>query len=237
MRRGDLDAALAQVDAGLRAEPDSSELLLLRARLLAAQGDPAALQGYRAALGSAEERARRGDAALPSAASGARMRVIARAALADAGEGVVRYRRALAEYLGDRKLWDQAAREWDRVCAAAPDDARAHYARALALRNSGAEADALEAFRRAVALDGRTVSFRLALARSLWKSDQYFQAINEWRAALTQEPANLEARLALAQAYVQTGDRTAGAAEYRRVLEMAPDNAEARHALARLGGA
>jgi Tfp pilus assembly protein PilF/O-antigen ligase len=235
LRRGETGRALEELDAALDAEPDNPELQLLRARILAGRGDPAALGAYRAAVASAEERAARpGADALPFRAAGSRARGIVSAALPDAGQGPARYRRALAEYLGERQLWDQAAREWERVRAELPGDAGVHHARAVALQHAGAEAEALEGFRRAVALDGRTVRFRMALARSLWGSGQYFQAINEWRAALGHEPGNLDARLALAHAYVRTGDRPAAAAEYRRVLDLAPDNAEARQALGRL---
>ncbi len=236
MRRGDLVRALVEIDAAVESDPSNPELHLLRARALAERRDPAALDAHRAALASAEARAaRRADDSLSFPADGARLRALVAGALGEGHRDPARYRRALAEFLGERKLWEQAAREWDRVIADAPLDAEAHFRRATALGGIGRPAAAQEEYRRAVSLDGRSVAFRMALARSLWESEQYYQAMNEWRAVLTMQPGNLEARLALADGYVRAGDRASAGIEYRRVLDLAPGNAEAHRGLARLG--
>ncbi len=199
---------------------------------------PGLLDGYRTALASAEARAaQRAADPLPFRVDGPRSRALVTEALGVGDRGVSRYRRALAEFQSERKLWDQAAREWELVIADAPLDAGAHHGRATALAMTGRQAEALEEYRRAVALDGRSVVFRTALARGLWESEQYYQAINEWRAVLTQEPGNLEARLALANAYLRTGDRALALLEFGRVLQLAPGNSEAHRGLAQLGRA
>jgi Tfp pilus assembly protein PilF len=75
----------------------------------------------------------------------------------------------------------------------------------------------------------------MALAQSLWESEQYYQAMNEWHAALSADPGNVQARLALGHAYLATGDRLGAWREYQRVLQLAPDNLEARRGLGRVG--
>ena len=237
-RRGDSAGALAELDIALRVDPANPELHLARATVLAARRDPAALDAIRAALGSAEARAATPhvDAALFSNAS-ARARAFAERALGRGERGVLRYRRALGELLIERRLWPQAAAEWEAVIAVAPRDARAHFLLAAALGALGRPAEALEHSRRAVALDGAATLYRMALGARLWDSEQYYQAINEWRAVVAADPGSLEARLALGRAYQKTGERGLAVREYQRVLEIAPDNEEARRALGRIGSA
>ena len=148
-----------------------------------------------------------------------------------------RYRRALAQYLTDRKLWDQALLAWEAVLADTPGDAQAHFFRGVVLDGLGARDRSLQSYRQAVALDGTSSAFRLRLAQRLWETEQYFQAMNEWRAVLVRSPGNIEARLGLARAYVKAGDRHEASQEYVRILQIAPDQPEARRELARLGRA
>jgi tetratricopeptide (TPR) repeat protein/O-antigen ligase len=236
LRRGNSAAALRELDDALAIEPDNPELHLLRARALAPSHDVRALDAYRAALASAQARAARGGtSARPFLVDDARVEAVVGAALGPGDPGVPRYRRALAEFLGERALWDQAAREWERVIADAPRDAGAHHGRATALGMIGQRAEALEEHRRAVELDSRSVPFRMDLARGLWESDQFYQAMNEWRAVLGQEPGNVDARMALATGLLKTGDRSAALRELERVLLLAPGSQEARRELAKIG--
>jgi tetratricopeptide (TPR) repeat protein len=149
----------------------------------------------------------------------------------------VRYHRALAQYLTDRRLWNQALAEWEAVLAEVPRDAEAHFSRGIVLDGLGTGDRALQAYRQAVALDGARSVFRLRLAQRLWETEQYYQAMNEWRAVLGQDPGNIEARLGLARAHVKAGDRPAAVQEYLRILQMVPDQPDARRELARLGPA
>jgi tetratricopeptide (TPR) repeat protein len=109
------------------------------------------------------------------------------------------------------------------------------FGRAVALDAVGAHDQAVEAYRRAVALDGDNVAFRLRLARRLWETDQYYQAINEWRTVLGRAPGNIEARLALARAYVRVGSRAEAVTEYRQLLRIVPDSVQLPADLAHLG--
>ncbi len=238
MREGDERGAVGELDAALAHDPENPELHLARAQALAARGDPAALEAHRVAVLTAEawERQPASDP-LPFAVREPRVRALVSERLGPGGRvTAVRYRRALAQYLTDRKLWDQALREWETVLAEAAEDPLAHFSRGLALGGLGARDQALEAFRKAVSLDSRNIHFRLRLAQTLWESEQYYQAMNEWRIIITQEPGNVETRLALAQGYLRIGERVEAFREYQRILLIAPDHPEARRGLARLGG-
>ena len=238
MRRRDAKGALGELDLALEREPDNPDLHLARARALASLGDAAALDAYRAAIGRAEARAAAWGGGVSSfRARAPRARSLAEDALDTAGTApAVPYRRALAEYLLDRKLWALALEQWTRVLAERPQDAAAHAGRGRALAGLSERDRAVEAYRKAVALDGRSVAFRLGLAESLWDTRQYYQAINEWRTVIGQNPGHIEARLALARAYLEIGERIEAFREYRQVWQMAPDQPEALRALSRLGG-
>ena len=187
-RRGDAAGALAELDIALRIDPANPELHLARATVLAARRDPAALDAA-ARRSGAPRRAppRPMPIRRPSHAS-ARARAFAERALGRDERGVLRYRRALGELLSERRLWPQAAAEWEAVIAAPPGDARAHFQLAAALGALGRPAEALEHARRAVALDGVATPYRMALAARLWDSEQYYQAIGEWQAVVGRRP-------------------------------------------------
>jgi tetratricopeptide (TPR) repeat protein/O-antigen ligase len=239
LRGGDAAAALAELDRALSADPGNPELHLARGDALARAGDPRALEAYRAAVTLAEAPSRQRpapDPVFPLEDPGARA-LLAERVGHDGHPPAARYRRALAAHLVERRLWEPALREWDAVLAAAPGDAGAHFSRALALDALGRADDALEAYRRAVALDGRNVEARLRLARRLWEAEQFFQAINEWRAVTALAPDRVDARVALARALARVGDRVEAFRELQRALAAAPDDREARAELAKLTGA
>jgi tetratricopeptide (TPR) repeat protein/O-antigen ligase len=239
VRRNDPKSAAAETDAALARDPDNPELHVTRARALAQLGEAAALEAHRVAIAKAETRAAEpaGDP-FPFQARSSRARALVIEALAPAERGrAVKYHRALAEYLIERKLWGPALSEWKLVLASAPQDAAAHFGSGLALSGLGERERAVEEHRTAVSLAGTSVVFRLGLAQALWDTDQYYQAINEWRAVLSQEPGHIDARLALARAYARIGERLDAAREYRRILQMVGEQPEAKRELARLGDA
>jgi tetratricopeptide (TPR) repeat protein/O-antigen ligase len=236
LRQGRLREALADLDRAVAQDTSNPELHLDRARILAALGAPEALDAYRLVVSNAEVHAR--------ASAGGRQpfgplppRVRAVVAEAVGGQDLApgRYRRHLAQYLNDRNRWHEALVEWEMVLAENPSDATAVFGRAVALDAVGAHDQAVEAYRRAVALDGDNVAFRLRLARRLWETDQYYQAINEWRTVLGRAPGNIEARLALARAYVRVGSRAEAVTEYRQLLRIVPDSVQLPADLAHLG--
>ncbi len=237
-RQGDGAGALTTIQAAIQRDQHNPELRLALATILAKSQDASALDTYRAAVQTAEARtvsATGGQA--PFDVVSARARELVDRALAQSGhDGVARYRRALAWHLTDRGLWAQALAEWDRVLAQTSRSAEDHFGRGRALEGLGRADEALEAYRKAVSLDERSVAFRLRLAQRLWDSEQYYQAMTEWQSIVAREPGNVGARLALAAGYARMGQRADAAREYARVLQLVPDEQEARKRLAVLRG-
>jgi tetratricopeptide (TPR) repeat protein/O-antigen ligase len=238
IQAGDLADARREVDLALRLDPDNPELHLTRARVLAANRDPAALAAHRLAVTSAGSergtlRARQGAGSdgdvRPFAVSSPRVDALLTGLLGQNGRVAAgRYRRALAEYLMGRRMWEQAVPEWNAILAEAPEDAAAHFARGVALEHLGAGDQALESFSKAVSLDGDAVRFRQRLAERLWLADRYVEAVEEWRRVSTLDPQASEAHAALARALIRLGDRIAAFQEYQAVLRIAPDHPDAR---------
>jgi tetratricopeptide (TPR) repeat protein len=230
--------AVAELQRALANDAANPELHLQRAVALAELGDAGAVDAYQLAALNADALSRRPSAErqlfgpLPS-----RLRAVVAEAVGPEGMAQVRYHEAFAQYLTERKRWDQALRQWQMVVDAAPKNAAAHFGRGVALEALGARERAVEAYREAVGLDPNNVALRLRFADVLWQTDQYYQAINEWRTVLGRAPGNVDARLALARAYVRTGSHSEASHEYQQLLLIDPSRSEARHELARLRGA
>jgi tetratricopeptide (TPR) repeat protein len=234
VRDGRARDAIAAIDAARTVDPDNPELDLARGDALAVADDADALAAYRLALAKAEARARTTASEPPfPAVTSPRLRALLGAQAG--GLGVTRYRRALAGHLTARGLWEQALPEWDQVLQDAPSDAGAHHGRAQVVEAFGKTPEAIDGYRRAVALDATNARARLALARALWSTDQYYQAIAEWKAVQQAEPGNVESTLALGAAYLRIGDKMAAFEQYRRAVQLDPHNAEARRVLVRFG--
>jgi tetratricopeptide (TPR) repeat protein len=235
LRQGRGREALAELSNALAQDSANPELHLARARALESLGDPSALEAYRLAVLNAEVRMRQlADDGQPFGPFSPRVRTLVSQATGGQPITLGRYRRAFAQYLTDRKRWDEARQQWEIVLRETATDAGAQFAYGVTLDALGERDQALDAYRRAVALDGGDVQFRLRLGERLWATDQYYQAMNEWRTILGQAPGNVEARLALARAYVKSGQRNDAVLEYRRLLQIAPDQPEVRRELARL---
>jgi tetratricopeptide (TPR) repeat protein len=226
--------AIQTLRPALAADAGNPELERALGAALARGGDPEALDHLRAAV-DMMDRAAATVAWQPFRLGDARLRAVVAGLAADL-DRPLRYRRALATYLTDRKLWDQALPEWRALVAAAPRDAESRFGLGLAREGAGAGEEALEAFRAAVELDPRSPRYRRRLAERLWQSEQFFQAINEWRALLEQQPRDMDTRLALARAYEKVAQPTDAYREYREILTLAPDHPDAIRSLARLEG-
>lgn len=227
--RGEM--ALAELEAGLRREPENPELQLARAQALSGRDAAAARAAFHAALRAAE--ARGTASAFPQTERflvsliGERM--------APGGPAPHRYHRALAHHLTDRGEWEPALREWERLETVWTLDASGAFAMGRALDGLGARDRALAAYRKAIALEPGSARFRQRLAQTLWDSGQYMQAVEEWKVITAAQPANVEARLALARAYTRFGARSEAVQQYEAVLRTMGDHGEAREGLARLG--
>jgi len=237
LRQGDDRGAAADLAPALEADPDNPELHLMRARILARRGDPGALAAHRIAIAKAEARSTLGAGdGLPFRLEAPRARALALERLEERSRlPLLKYRRAYARYLNDRRIWDQALEEWEAIVTQSPADADAQFSKGVALEGLAQRDRALEAYRKAVSLDGNDTRFRLRLAQTLWVRDQYYQAIEQWRTVAAMDPKNVDARLALGAAYLRVGEPVEAFREYKRVLTIAPDHPEARQALARMG--
>jgi tetratricopeptide (TPR) repeat protein len=236
-RQGHGRDALAELEAALKDDAANPELHLERARALAALGEGSALAAYRLAVMNAEVLARRPvqERGLFGALSPRTQAVVSDATSGTPIVRVARYREPLARHLGERRLWAEALEQWNLMAEEVPTSATAQSGRAIALDNLGAREAALEAHRKAVALDAGDLAARQRLAQRLWETDQFYQAINEWRTILARAPGNVEARLSLARAHVRTGNPREATLEYQRLLQIAPDRPEVRQELARVG--
>jgi tetratricopeptide (TPR) repeat protein/O-antigen ligase len=230
-RQGQDEEAISLLQQALAAEPGNAELQRAMGLALARRGDPAALDHLRLAVATMER-------PTPSDRSpfGVRERRLMAWMERHAGDDLTRpasYRRSLARYLVDRRLWEQAIAAWQTVAREAPRDAEARHVLGLAFEGAGAHDTAIEHLRAAVTLEPRVARYRERLARRLWESEQYFQAINEWRAVKSLAPNDVDARMSLARAYEKIGERAQAYNEYRGVLDVAPNHPAATQALAR----
>jgi tetratricopeptide (TPR) repeat protein len=231
-RQGQDEEAITVLQQALAGEPGNAELHRTLGLALARRGDPAALDHLRLAVASMERRA----ATVERGHFGLRERRLAEWAEREAGDDLTRptsYRRSLARYLVQRRLWEQAVAEWQTVAREAPKDAEARHGLGIAFEGMGASDTALEHLRAAVALEPSMARYRERLARRLWDSEQYFQAINEWQAVKNLAPTDLDARMSLARAYEKIGQRSTAYNEYRAILDVSPHHPAATQALAR----
>ena len=237
IRQGAHAEALRELGAAGTAQPDNPEFFLAAADALRATRDAAALEMYRATLVKGEERVLPGRRVTrPFPGSDERLTpLIARRVGSEGVPTVVRYRRALAAHLIEREHWLQALAESETLLKDAPRDPLVHALYGRTLEGLGRTDDAIEAYRRAVALEAADTAARMRLARLLWQTRQPNQAINEWHAVLGRDPGNVDAALSLARAYSENGSKQEAFKAYQHVLHIAPDNAEARRALARFG--
>jgi tetratricopeptide (TPR) repeat protein/O-antigen ligase len=233
-RTGEDAEAVRVLRVALAAEPDNPELARALGVALGRQGDPEAL-----------DHLRRGAAGMDRLAGATERRPFPVRAPRLAGlverlagdlDRPLRYRRALAVYLNERRLWEQALPQWRELVAAEPRDAASRFGLGVAHEATGALAEALDDFRAAVTLAPSTPRYRRRLAERLWQSEQFFQAINEWRTLRDQQPRDVETRLALGRAYERVGQPTDAYREYREILGLAPAHVEAARAVARMQG-
>ena len=234
-RKGNPAAAAKELEQVLPNDPRNPELLLVYAEALDAQGRPAALDVYRAAVWQTATTAPDVRSS-PLNSESPRIHSLIAERTGSGESGALRYRRALARYLAERRLWEQAGTAWDEILSLAPKDAEAHFFRAVAWEGVGMRDRAIAHYLEAVALSSQA-QFRLPLARLLWDTDQYVQAMNEWQAVLASDPDNVEARLRLAQGRLKEGDRLAAYHEFKRLLKVVPDHPIARREVDRLTGA
>jgi cytochrome c-type biogenesis protein CcmH/NrfG len=141
----------------------------------------------------------------------------------------------LARYLIAHGFWREAAAESETLAAQVPDDEEAHFLLGRAQEGFGDTRRAIEAYTRAVSIEGSPPRYRLRLARILWADEKYYQAAQQWRAVLAQDADNIEAHLALGRAHEKFGEPLEAFRQYQHVLAIAPDHPGALNALANMG--
>lgn len=233
-RAGATAEAVTTLREAAKADTGNPELERALGAALARAGDPEALEHLRLATSLMEGRAAAAERR-PFPVRDGRLEALVRRHARDL-EQVARYRRALATYLTERRLWDQALPEWRALAAADPRDAEARFSLGLIREAAGLIDEAVEDYRAAVALEPGATRYRKRLAERLWQSEQFFQALNEWRALKAQAPNDLDTRLALARGLERIGQVGDAYREYRDVLQLRPGQPDAERAVARLEG-
>jgi hypothetical protein len=97
---------------------------------------------------------------------------------------------------------------------AAPGEAQAVLKRALALHESGRFGDAVDAYRRALALDGKLPDAHEFLGRALASAGEYPAALASLEAALREKPDSVHAHCVRGFALLALGDYLGGWPEY-----------------------
>jgi tetratricopeptide (TPR) repeat protein len=127
---------------------------------------------------------------------------------------------------------DEAAKLYEELVAAYPDEPRVRYAYGVFLLRSGNDKGLAE-LRRAVELDPEDVMSRLELAFELLLHGDYADAKEHATKAVARAPSLFAARNALGRALVELGELDAGIRELEEAVRLAPESAETHFTLAR----
>ena len=102
----------------------------------------------------------------------------------------------------------------------------------LAVEQQGRAREALELYRRVLAISPKSVIARFQSAKLHAERDQWTEAVSELKKLLEYAPNMIEARLILAQGLVKLEQDSAAELELRRCIKQDPDSAEAHSMLA-----
>jgi tetratricopeptide (TPR) repeat protein len=148
---------------------------------------------------------------------------------ADRRELVRKLGRAGCDHFGRRK--DEAAKLYQELVAAYPDEPRVRYAYGAFLLESGDERGVAE-LRRAIELDPEDVMARLQLAFEQLRHGDDAGAKEQATRAVAQAPALFAAHDALGRALVGLGELDAGIRELEEAVRLAPESAQTHFNLA-----
>jgi tetratricopeptide (TPR) repeat protein len=138
--------------------------------------------------------------------------------------------RAGSHHLGRRG--EEAAKLYEELVAAYPEEPRVRYAYGVFLLRSGNDKGLAE-LRRAVELRPDDVMTRLEIAFELLLHGDYAEAREHAAKAVEQAPSLFAARNALGRALVELGELDAGIRELEEAVRLAPESPETHFTLAR----
>lgn len=138
--------------------------------------------------------------------------------------------RAGSHHLGRRG--DEAAKVYEGLVAAYPEEPRVRYAYGVFLLRSGNDKGLAE-LRRAVELRPDDVMARLEIAFELLLHGDHAGAKEQAAKAVEQAPSLFAARNALGRALVELGELDAGIRELEEAVRLAPESPETHFTLAR----
>ena len=118
--------------------------------------------------------------------------------------------------------FDEAARIYQDLVRAQPNDAGLHMNLGMALAMGGREPDAIEPLERALALQPDLFPARLFLGSSYLAMGQPEKAIAPLKRVVAARPAAIDHRQLLAQAYSEAGRPIEAVTELRTITELAP---------------
>jgi predicted Zn-dependent protease len=124
-----------------------------------------------------------------------------------------------------------AARMYQDLVQAVPNDAGLLMNLGMALAMGGREADAIVPLQKAVALNPKLVPAHLFLGSSYLARGDAASAIAPLERVVAARPADVESRRMLAQAYSGAGRTADAVSQLRRTTELAPSLPAAWHAL------
>ena len=130
--------------------------------------------------------------------------------------------------------WRDSITLWNHALAVDPTSGGAHCNLAQALETAGHSDQAIEHYRRGLALGWRHPTVYRNLAAILQRTGRHTEAIEAYRADIQHYPGRWESYYYLAISYERMGDVQNAADAYRQALELRLDLPDAHVALARL---
>ncbi|PIV99171.1 MAG: hypothetical protein COW41_08610, partial [Deltaproteobacteria bacterium CG17_big_fil_post_rev_8_21_14_2_50_51_6] len=141
----------------------------------------------------------------------------------------------LAETLEKAERWNEAAKQYEALVAATPEEERASLLKRLgyAFLRAGDFEKAVSSFLSAARLDQKDVNLYYNLAYLYDKLGDAYNSAFYLRNALTLNPDDAEGRLRLAERFLDTGEWNRAEKLAEEVIEKTPDSRQALMTLAR----
>jgi tetratricopeptide (TPR) repeat protein len=131
------------------------------------------------------------------------------------------------------RLYDNALSLWEDTAVKSPDKARVQYNLGTAYYHKGRMNDAIEALKRASALDPNHVRAHFNLGMAYVREGRFDEAIRSFQEALRRDPNFVDALFNLGSVYNLQKRLQEAVQAYREVLQVEPENITARMNLAK----